>query len=56
MTGKRPGKHGVFHFVKLFEGGAAADGQPEIVNARNIKSPTLWDILGHYERQSRRRR
>ncbi len=51
MTGKRSGKHGVFHFVRLFEDGASTGGKPEIVNARNIKSPTLWDVLGHYERQ-----
>jgi predicted AlkP superfamily phosphohydrolase/phosphomutase len=51
MTGKRPGKHGVFHFVKLFDNNTSAGGRPEIVNARSIKSPTLWDILGHHERK-----
>ena len=51
MTGKRPGKHGVFHFVKLFDNNTSTGGKPKIVNARSIKSPTLWDILGHHERK-----
>lgn len=51
MTGKGPGKHGVFHFVKLFDNNAPTDDKPEIVNARSIKSSTLWDILGHHGRK-----
>jgi predicted AlkP superfamily phosphohydrolase/phosphomutase len=51
MTGKRPGKHGVFHFVELFDNNTSAGGNPEIVNARSIKSPTLVDILGHHDRK-----
>ncbi|MBN1579648.1 MAG: alkaline phosphatase family protein [Anaerolineae bacterium] len=49
MTGKQPGKHGVFHFVRLFdnEDSQASDEKPEIVNARTVKSSTWWDILGH---------
>lgn len=51
MTGKRPGKHGVFHFINVFEKGSATNGKREIVNARSLKSSTLWDILGHHERK-----
>lgn len=51
MTGKRPGKHGVFHFIKLFDNNAPTDDKPDIVNARSIKSSTLWDILGHHGRK-----
>lgn len=48
ITGKNPGKHGVFHFVAL-------DDEPvdhsekgyDIVDSRSIKSSTLWDILAH---------
>ncbi|HEX2980941.1 MAG TPA: alkaline phosphatase family protein [Anaerolineaceae bacterium] len=51
LTGKNPGKHGVFHFVPLDDGAdggseAAAD-KPGLVDARSIQSPTLWDILAH---------
>jgi len=51
MTGKGPGKHGVFHFVSLFDEDKAGTGKPEIVNARSIKSSTLWDIMGHHGRK-----
>jgi predicted AlkP superfamily phosphohydrolase/phosphomutase len=50
MTGKRPGKHGVFHFIDLFGRDGAMDGRPEIINARSLKSSTLWDIMGHHDR------
>lgn len=50
MTGKRPGKHGVYHFVKLFEDGAG-DGAPELVSAYSLKSPTLWDVMGQHGRR-----
>ncbi len=50
MTGKKPGKHGVFHFIKLFDENNSSNGKPELVSARSIKSSTLWDILGHHER------
>lgn len=52
MTGKRPGKHGVFHFIKLFDDdGSTANSRPELVSGRSIKSSALWDILGYYERR-----
>ncbi|GIK41925.1 MAG: nucleotide pyrophosphatase [Chloroflexota bacterium] len=50
MTGKRPGKHGVFHFINLFDSDTTE--KPRIVNARSIKSSSLWDILGHHQRKS----
>jgi predicted AlkP superfamily phosphohydrolase/phosphomutase len=49
LTGKRPGKHGVFHFSNVF--GLPDQDDTAIVNARSIQSPTLWDILGHHERR-----
>jgi len=54
MTGKRPGKHGVFHFVPLFEssGAASADaGRQAIVSANSLRSATLWDQLAHHGRR-----
>lgn len=51
MTGKRPGKHGLFHFVEMFGNRTEHPARPEIVNARSLKSPTLWDVLGHHHRQ-----
>ena len=29
----------------------AAEEKPELVSARSIKAPAIWDILGHHERQ-----
>ena len=54
LTGKNPGKHGVFHFVPLDDGAeaeSASANKPEVVDARSIKSSTLWDILGHHGRK-----
>lgn len=51
ITGKNPGKHGVFHFVEMDDGVAGDFDKPEIVDARSIQSPTLWDILGHNDRK-----
>jgi predicted AlkP superfamily phosphohydrolase/phosphomutase len=51
MTGKRPGKHGVYHFVKLFDDNGSGDDAPELVNARSLKSPALWDVMGHHDRR-----
>jgi predicted AlkP superfamily phosphohydrolase/phosphomutase len=54
MTGKRPGKHGVFHFVPLFEPSAQSTseaGPPAIVSATNLRSATLWDQLAHHGRR-----
>ena len=39
MTGKNPGKHGVFDFFRV-EG-----GQRRLSNSRDIRSQTLWEIL-----------
>ncbi|MEE8389258.1 MAG: alkaline phosphatase family protein [Anaerolineae bacterium] len=38
-TGKNPGKHSVFDFIKPM------GGQFELVNATSIRAPTLWQIL-----------
>src|SRR5262245_24783746 len=51
MTGKRPGKHGVYHFVKLFDNNGSSDSETELVSARSLKSSTLWDVMGHHERR-----
>ena len=54
MTGKRPGKHGVFHFVPLFGSSVAGDtdgDRPAIVSADSLRSATLWDQLAHHGRR-----
>jgi predicted AlkP superfamily phosphohydrolase/phosphomutase len=52
LTGKNSGKHGVFHFVALDDApGSSVRSEPEIVDGRSIKSPTLWDIVGHHGRK-----
>jgi predicted AlkP superfamily phosphohydrolase/phosphomutase len=38
-TGKNPGKHGVFDFIRPI------GGQFEMVNATSLRTPTLWQIL-----------
>lgn len=38
-TGKNPGKHGVFDFIRPL------GGQFELVNASSLRAPTLWEIL-----------
>lgn len=38
-TGKNPGKHGVFDFIR------PTGGQFELVNASSVRAPTLWQIL-----------
>jgi predicted AlkP superfamily phosphohydrolase/phosphomutase len=38
-TGKNPGKHGVFDFIRPL------GGQFELVNATSIRAPTLWQLL-----------
>ena len=50
LTGKNPGKHGVFHFIDIDD--VPEDGnreEAEIVDARSIKSATLWDIVAHHD-------
>jgi len=44
-TGKNPGKHGVFDFIRPM------GGQFELVNATSIRAPTLWQILSEAGRQ-----
>ncbi len=38
-TGKNPGKHGVFDFIR------PTGGQFELVNASSLRAATLWEIL-----------
>jgi predicted AlkP superfamily phosphohydrolase/phosphomutase len=49
-TGKNPGKHGVFHFVRQDGSDNTSRAQPKIIDGRSVKSPALWDILGHHNR------
>jgi predicted AlkP superfamily phosphohydrolase/phosphomutase len=44
-TGRNPGKHGVFDFIR------PTGGQFELVNATSIRAPTLWQILSEAGRQ-----
>jgi predicted AlkP superfamily phosphohydrolase/phosphomutase len=43
MTGKNPGKHGIFHFVETEHGGYAMN----YANATSRRSPTLWKLLNN---------
>lgn len=51
MTGKRPGKHGVFHFINLFDENSTKPADRQLVDARSNKSGTVWDTLGHHNRK-----
>jgi len=44
-TGKNPGKHSVFDFIRPM------GGQFEMVNASSLRAPTLWEILSEAGRQ-----
>ena len=41
MTGKNPGKHGVFHFVETERDGYAMN----YANGGSRRSPTVWKLL-----------
>jgi predicted AlkP superfamily phosphohydrolase/phosphomutase len=41
MTGKNPGKHGIFNFVEAEQGAYAMN----YINASSRRSPTLWKLL-----------
>ncbi len=41
MTGKQPGKHGIFNFVETEHGGYAMN----YANATSRRSPTVWKLL-----------
>ena len=41
MTGKQPGKHGIFNFVETEHGGYAMN----YANATSRRSPTMWKLL-----------
>jgi predicted AlkP superfamily phosphohydrolase/phosphomutase len=41
MTGKDPGKHGIFHFVRM------KDYDLSVITAKDIKTTTLWRILSN---------
>ena len=43
MTGKNPGKHGIFHFVETEHSGYAMN----YANATSRRSPTVWKLLNN---------
>ncbi len=43
MTGKNPGKHGIFHFVETEHGGYAMN----YANATSRRAPTVWKLLNN---------
>lgn len=51
LTGKNPGKHGVFHFTELDGESLDASAGARLVDSTSIRSSTLWDILGHHGRR-----
>ena len=46
MTGKNPGKHGVFDFFRF------AEGERRLANSQDIRSPTLWELLSQHGKRS----
>lgn len=44
MTGKNPGKHGVYHFINR----GPQSSQQAFVSAASRTGQTLWDLLGQY--------
>jgi predicted AlkP superfamily phosphohydrolase/phosphomutase len=46
MTGKSPGRHGVFDFFKR-----DAHGKQRLVSSRDIRGPTLWRYLSDHGRR-----
>jgi len=48
MTGKYPGKHGVFDFIRKIPGSY----ELEVVTSSAIKEDALWDILDKYKMRS----
>ncbi len=46
MTGKNPGRHGVFDFFTV------DDGRRRLTSSRDIRSRTLWEILSEKGRRS----
>jgi predicted AlkP superfamily phosphohydrolase/phosphomutase len=43
MTGKNPGKHGIFHFVEMEPNGYSMN----YANATSRRSPTVWKLLNN---------
>ena len=50
MTGKNPGKHGVFEFLLRRKGSGALPDTP--VSSRSRDGLPFWDILGHMGKQA----
>jgi predicted AlkP superfamily phosphohydrolase/phosphomutase len=48
MTGKNPGKHGVFSFRRL---AARAYRSGDLITANHLRARTLWEIVGEAGRQ-----
>lgn len=48
MTGKNPGKHGIFDFVVYSDSSYLSEEQPLIVSSHSFKDKTLWEILSLY--------
>src|SRR2546423_6260999 len=44
MTGKNPGKHGIFNFVEAEQGAYAMN----YINASSRRSPTVWKLLNDF--------
>jgi predicted AlkP superfamily phosphohydrolase/phosphomutase len=45
MTGKNPGKHGIFDFFVYPEDSYFEEGNPHLVTSHHISGKTLWEIL-----------
>jgi len=47
-TGKNPGKHGIFYFVKK----PGTSAERKLVSRKEIKTDCIWDILSRYDKRS----
>lgn len=47
MTGKNPGKHGIYHFYEINEGSYDI----RFLNGNDVKSEPVWSILSHAQKK-----
>jgi predicted AlkP superfamily phosphohydrolase/phosphomutase len=48
MTGKNPGKHGIFDFMTYSANSYLSGERPSIVSTHSFKDRTLWEVLSLY--------
>lgn len=48
MTGKNPGKHGIFRFVRYSDNSYQGEKELSVISALSFKDKTLWELLSLY--------